>query len=243
MGLALVSAWAKSDIGRRRANNEDAFFVNEKVGLFMVADGMGGHRGGDQASRLAIEQAAKEFLGQRNKGASLPLALKEAMNQAAIAVFEAGHNEESLWGMGTTLSALAIGDKEAYVAHIGDSRIYCFRNNKLMQMTKDHSLVNEQLQAGMISEDEAQKSPLRNIITRALGQNKAITADHFSWSLCDQDCFLLCTDGLTTMVSDAKIAQIIGNYNKKTVVELLIKEANNNGGEDNITTILVCGSP
>lgn len=209
----------------------------------MVADGMGGHRGGDRASRLAIEKAAEVFLALTAQGLTYAQALERAMNEAALAVYEAGHNEEALWGMGTTLSALAMQNNTAFVSHIGDTRIYCFRQQKLIQMTKDHSLVNEQVQAGMISEDEARVSPLRNIITRALGQQKNISADHFSWPLHENDHFLLCSDGLTTMVSDTRIINIISHFSTKAAIEILTNEANKNGGEDNITTILVATKP
>lgn len=237
--MVSLSAWAMSDIGRRRANNEDSYYINEQVGLFLVADGMGGHRGGDRASRLAIEKTAEVFLTLTAQGLSYAQALEQGMNEAALAVYEAGHKEEALWGMGTTLSALAIQNNTASISHIGDTRIYCFRDHKLTQMTRDHSLVNEQVQAGMISEDEARVSPLRNIITRALGQQKIIAADHFSWELHENDLFLLCSDGLTTMVSDTRIANIISNFSAASSVEILTNEANKNGGEDNITIILV----
>lgn len=213
--------------------------MNETDGLFIVADGMGGHRGGDHASRLAIETAALEFSKQQKAHSEISYALGQAMSEAAKAVFEAGHGEEALWGMGTTLSALHITDGVAHIVHIGDTRIYCLREHELIQLTSDHSLVNEQVQAGIISEEEARVSPLRNIITRALGQSKVIFADQFSWPLKEGDVFLLCSDGLTTMVSDQKIAKILTSFEVDLSAEMLIKEANNNGGEDNITVIIV----
>lgn len=205
----------------------------------MVADGMGGHRGGDRASRLAIDSAQDEFIQQLKAGKETDFALSEAMNKAALQVFEAGHNDEASWGMGTTLSAVAFSNDHAFIAHIGDTRIYCLRNKTLTQLTNDHSLVNEQVQAGILSPDEARLSPLRNIITRALGQNKLVSADYSSLSIQENDKFLLCSDGLTTMVSEDKIAKIINDYTLDLSVAKLIEEANRNGGEDNITVILL----
>lgn len=205
----------------------------------MVADGMGGHRGGDYASRLAIESAKDGFIKEIQASKNRELAISQAMENAAQEVFLAGHNDEALWGMGTTLSALAIAESLAYIAHIGDTRIYLIRDNAISLLTTDHSLVNEQVRAGILSADEARLSPLRNIITRALGQSKAISADFFSVPIQNNDKFLLCSDGLTTMVQESKIAEIITNFSSELSVEKLIEEANNNGGEDNITVVLV----
>lgn len=237
--LFLVSliACARSDIGRKRANNEDSYYAHD--GLFIVADGMGGHRGGARASMLAVDQASKSFREDRKNGHDIKHALIAAMNDAAIAVYDMGHNEPDLWGMGTTLSMLAIENDRAFITHIGDSRVYKLEDDQLSLLTKDHSLVNEQVQAGMISEDEARISPLRNIITRALGQNKSIVADHYSLNIKSGTVFLLCSDGLTSMVSDEKIAEIIVGNELNNAVEVLIKEANKNGGDDNITIVLL----
>lgn len=234
------NAWAKSDIGKRRANNEDSYFIDDKIALFMVADGMGGHRGGKRASSLAIESAAFSYKEQLAKGLSPNLALEYAMDAAAKSVYEAGHREENNLGMGTTLSILAISGDVAHIAHIGDTRIYCLRGESFKQLTRDHSLVNEQVQAGIITQDEARISPFRNIITRALGQKTKINADYFSIKIEDKDIFLLCSDGLTTMVKDEVINEIINGKNSVFAsVENLIDEANISGGDDNITAIII----
>jgi serine/threonine protein phosphatase PrpC len=241
--LVLLShkAWAKSDIGKKRVNNEDSYFMDDRMGLFMVADGMGGHRGGARASSLAIESAAFAYKEQSiKKGLKPNIALECAMNAAAKSVFDAGHSEEKNLGMGTTLSMLVIGQDTAYIAHIGDTRIYLLRENNLLQLTRDHSLVSEQVQAGILTQDEARVSPFRNIITRALGQNTKINADYSSITIENKDIFLLCSDGLTSMVKEDVIVDIIDSDTcLDSVVQKLIDEANINGGDDNITAILI----
>jgi protein phosphatase len=237
--LVSLIAWAKSDIGRKRAHNEDYYFQSTSDSVFIIADGMGGHKGGDKASKLAVESAAMEFLARKKDSENPGQALSQAINIAASVVYETGRADPRLSGMGTTLSALAIDDGRAYISHIGDTRIYCLREKILHQLTSDHSLVNEQVQAGIMSSEEARTSSLRNIITRAIGHNKEVIADHFSLSLKDQDLFLLCSDGLNTMLQDQEINFILNNFPPEQAIEELINCANNKGGEDNITAILV----
>lgn len=244
-GLALVSinAWAKSDIGRKRAHNEDSYFLSIPDGLFMVADGMGGHKGGDKASKLAVMSATEEFLNCLRNNMKTGPSLEAAMASAALRVYEEQKANPALTGMGTTLSTLAISEGRAYISHIGDTRIYCLRENNIHQLTSDHSLVNEQVQAGIMSPEEARISSLRNIITRAIGHNKEVLADHFSLPVKDKDIFLLCTDGLNTMINDQEIARIINSFSPDLVADKLIEEANRKGGEDNITVIIVETNP
>lgn len=205
----------------------------------MVADGMGGHKGGDKASQLAIKSATEEFLSSIKNNIDAGSALERAMASAASQVYEEQKNNPALTGMGTTLSALAIEGNKAYISHIGDTRIYCLRENNIHQLTSDHSLVNEHVQAGIMSPEEARMSSLRNIITRAIGHNKEVLADHFSLNIKENDIFLLCTDGLNTMISDQQIANLLNNYSPNVVADQLIDEANKNGGEDNITVVVV----
>lgn len=236
--MSLMS-WAKSDIGRKRSSNEDCYFASDEIGLYMVADGMGGHKGGDTASRLAIESAAQQFIRESDSGLESGEALGRALAKAAVEVFDAGRAHVDLRGMGTTLSALAIKDNRAHISHIGDTRIYCIRDNHIHQLTSDHSLVNEQVQAGIMSPDEARASSLRNIITRAIGHSKTVTADHFSLSIRNKDIFLLCTDGLNNMLIDSEIVKLINSLNPHQAINKMIENSNNNGGDDNITIILV----
>lgn len=205
----------------------------------MVADGMGGHRGGDRASRLAIDSAAREFIRELDCGTEVGEALGRALARAAVEVFDASRADIDLRGMGTTLSALAIKDNRAHIVHIGDTRIYCVRDDLIHQLTSDHSLVNEQVQAGIMSPDEARASSLRNIITRAIGHSKTVRADHFSLSVKENDMFLLCTDGLNNMLIDSEINKIISSLKPNQAVNKMIENSNDKGGDDNITAVLV----
>ncbi len=237
--MVSLQSWAQSDIGRKRAANEDTFYHEDTLGLFMVADGMGGHRGGDRASKLAVAEASATYKITIDNGRSITEALDSAVCDAAKKVHHMGTTNQELKGMGTTLSALAFSDREAFIAHIGDTRIYCFREGKLLQLTNDHSLVNEQVEAGLMTKEEARLSSLRNIITRAIGQDEFVLADYFTYSIENNDIFLLCTDGLNNMLSDVEIANILSKFNPSMAMEKLIAAANQKGGDDNITVVLV----
>lgn len=233
-----LKSWAQSDIGRKRTNNEDSLFCDNDLGLFMVADGMGGHKGGDKASKLAITVASNTYKKLYAEGLKPADALKKAVQTAAKEVYENSLLNPDLKGMGTTLSALVVSD-QLIISHIGDSRIYRLRDRKLFQLTTDHSLVHEQVIAGIMTEEEARTSSLRNIITRAIGHDQNAQADHFSCSLEADDMFLLCTDGLNNMLKDDKIRDIITKQEPKKSIHTLISEANLRGGDDNISVILI----
>ena len=205
----------------------------------MVADGMGGHKGGDRASRLAIDSAAREFIREFDQGTEVGEALGRALARAAMEVFDASRANIDLRGLGTTLSSLAIKDGRAHISHIGDTRIYCIRDDLIHQLTSDHSLVNEQVQAGIMSPDEARASSLRNIITRAIGHTKTVIADHFSLPVKENDIFLLCTDGLNNMLIDSEIVKLINSLKPHQAINKMIENSNDKGGDDNITAILV----
>lgn len=238
-----LKSWAQSDIGRKRTNNEDSLFSNTDLGLFMVADGMGGHRGGEKASKLAIETSAETYIKHLASGLRPEDALKSAVQDATKAVFQNSQLDPELKGMGTTLSSLLICLDQAYISHIGDSRIYRLRDGNLVRLTTDHSLVNEQVEAGIMTEEQARTSTLRNIITRAIGHDQNARADHLSVEIKPDDMFLLCTDGLNNMLNDDKIKEIIIKQEPKKSIHTLISEANLRGGDDNITVILVSLKP
>ncbi len=205
----------------------------------MVADGMGGHRGGDRASRIAIEEAVATFTQSIADHGNAKTALNDAMRIAASSVFRTGKTHQELRGMGTTLTVLAFDNDHALIAHIGDTRIYCLRGKIFHQLTTDHSLVNEQVLAGAMTKEEARTSTLRNIITRAIGHDESVSPDFFTFSIEENDVFLLCTDGLNNMLSDTEIASIIETFEPDIAIDKLIDEANRNGGDDNISVILV----
>lgn len=205
----------------------------------MVADGMGGHRGGDKASKIAITEAADAYKVDVGDGKTADVALEHAVKNAVQKVYQTSLDDPNLKGMGTTLSALAISNDRAYIAHIGDTRIYCLRDKTLHQLTCDHSLVNEHVQAGIMTKEEARTSSLRNIITRAIGHDKNVRPDQFSISLKKNDTFLLCSDGLNNMLLDSEIHDIISKFDPPKAIKQLILEANRKGGDDNISVILV----
>lgn len=162
---------------------------------------------------------------------------------AAKMVYQTSLSESGLRGMGTTLSALVITENSAAIAHIGDTRIYCLREGLLHQLTRDHSLVNDQVQAGLMTKEEARISSLRHIITRAIGHEEEVHADHFAMPIQKNDIFLLCTDGLNNMLLDGEIFNIINKFPPSKAVKRLILEANHKGGDDNITVVLVKTGP
>lgn len=237
--MVSLRSWSLSDIGQRRANNEDAFFDDSHLGLFMVADGMGGHYGGERAAQIAIAEALKAYKDNLSILNSYDLVVEQAMLAAAKAVFKTSQEEQAFKGMGTTLSILAINDNMANIAHIGDTRIYCYRDHRLYQLTRDHSLVNEKIEAGLMTKEEARLSPLRHIITRAIGHHSLVKADYLVMPIKIDDIFLLCSDGLNNMLSDENISDMINKFSPDDVIKKMIFAANDNGGDDNITVILI----
>jgi PPM family protein phosphatase len=225
---------SSTDIGLVRERNDDSFLVKDR--LFAVADGMGGHRGGDVASRMAVE--ALDRLELPDDGALD--ALVEEIKSANRSVLARGESEQSLQGMGTTLTAFLTDDGRAHVAHVGDSRAYLFRNGALQQLTEDHTLVQRMVREGRLSPEQAEHHPQRSIITRAIGVDDDLTVDPLTLPLLDGDRVLLCTDGLTGMVPEDRIQEILEREpDPQRAADLLVEEANRAGGEDNITVIVV----
>jgi len=243
----------KSDVGRKRKGNEDAHSVDSEHKLFVVADGMGGHAAGEVASRVAVE-AINEFvaLTAGNDEITWPFGLDEtisydgnrlktAIRHANRRVLEATHERADLEGMATTVAAVLVDRDVANLAHVGDSRIYLWSSDVLTQLTSDHSWVNEQIQTGVISPEQARSHPLRNVVTRALGGRADLLVDVQSRKMEDRDVLLLCSDGLTTMIADEDIARILGESEGDVAraASALVDEANERGGEDNITVVLL----
>ncbi len=246
-----VAAQGWSDTGKKRKNNEDSFLISTDVCLFAVADGMGGHAGGETASKLAVKTISEvvrenyqvvldslpaKFDSEQNYVARL---LSNAFREACHEVHQLGEKVAGLHGMGTTTTALLIYENFAYLAHVGDSRAYLVRAKQITQLSDDHSLVNEQVKSGLISEGEAKTSRLRNIITRSIGFKEDVDVDMIALPTEKNDTFLLCSDGLTTMVSDEEIKQILCQNQPAKAGKILIDLANNRGGDDNITVVIV----
>jgi protein phosphatase len=229
----------------RREHNEDWFLVNESLGLYVVCDGMGGHAGGETASRVACEAIESEMKVARSRARSgdrqrLADILREAVLGACAAVYRTSLTDPELQGMGTTLVALLVDGDDAVVAHVGDSRAYHLRDGEVTQLTEDHSLVNEQVRAGLMSPEEARYSRLKNIITRSVGFEEDVAVDLTTLDTRKGDVFVLCSDGLSNLVDAEEIGGVVlhGESPDATCAEL-VDLANDRGGEDNITVVVV----
>ncbi|MGE5529247.1 MAG: Stp1/IreP family PP2C-type Ser/Thr phosphatase [Patescibacteria group bacterium] len=222
-----------TDSGRQRPNNQDAY--GHRNGLFLVADGMGGYRGGEVASSIAVQCLISQASG------SEPLAeMKAGFAAANLAIQEHAASRPECEGMGTTVAALYLTPGLGYLAHIGDSRIYRLRQGELEILTRDHSLVAELVRQGSLSAEEARNHPRRSILTRALGTTEEPQVEYAEVDLADGDTFLLCTDGLTTEVTDTEIASILASgKSPRAKARQLVDLANRHGGSDNITAIVV----
>jgi protein phosphatase len=239
------TAAAVSDRGRKRASNEDAFGFSVEHGAYVVCDGMGGAAAGEIASSLAVGEVLR-LLSSRAEvkdGAGavpLPTLAEEAVNAANVAVFSRAQSDDKLSGMGTTLVVLVTEESRVWVLNVGDSRCYRLRNRSLEQLTLDHSLVEEMVRLGRMTHDQALNSPLRNVITRALGTQSSITPDVFELEAEPGDLFLLCSDGLPREISDPQIESILCmNLPLDTMCAQLVNAAKKAGGSDNITSLLV----
>ncbi len=236
-----MQAYARTDIGQVRAVNQDVCFcstspVGPLPNLFIVADGMGGHQAGDYASRYAIET----FVDYVKAGApgNLVRVVDAAVKTANLKVYRKSKEEERLAGMGTTMVAAFVEGTQLYAANVGDSRLYLI-GSEINQVTEDHSYVAAMVRAGEISAEEARFHPEKNVITRAVGVAPSVKADFFEVDLAPGDKILMCSDGLSNMLSDERMFEIISRHDPHEAADLLIEEANANGGLDNITALII----
>jgi serine/threonine protein phosphatase PrpC len=247
-----VKSIGLTHVGRQRQHNEDSFLAEDGAKLYLVADGMGGHAAGEIASRIAVDSISEFILHSKEDDGTWPHAYDEhytrttnrlmaALRMANTRVLEAMRKDAKLRGMGTTVVACMAGDGKISVAHVGDSRAYMIRNGKISRITNDHSWVYEQVQAGMLTEAEAEKHPLRNVITRALGGALSVNPDASEIESRPGDVYLLCSDGLTGMVPEEEILKLVtaNADDLETACQQLIDTANARGGLDNVTAILV----
>jgi protein phosphatase len=247
-----VKAYGLSDVGKQRQHNEDTFLVADDAKLFLVADGMGGHAAGEIASRIAVDSISEFIVHTKEDDGTWPHAYDEhytrttnrlmaALRMANTRVLEAMRKDAKLRGMGTTVVAAMSEGGKMSVAHVGDSRAYLIRAGAISRLTNDHSWVYEQVQAGMLTEAEAEKHPLRNVITRALGGALSVTPDASEVESRPGDVYLLCSDGLTGMVPEEEILRIVTENaaDLEQACRVLIDVANERGGLDNVTAILV----
>ncbi len=251
-----IKSFSVSDVGLKRSTNEDSYCSDDITGLYVVADGMGGHAYGEVASRMAVE-TIESFVqltassaiddGQINWPYDRDQALTLNANRLVVSIryanqklIEHAENVTDCEGMGTTVVGVLVERNIATVAHVGDSRLYLIRDGEITCITKDHSWVNEQVMLGLIDSEQARNHPLRNVVTKALGGKKDLEVDFQEMQLIEGDRLLLCSDGLTTMLHDNEILNIVlANGGTVQQANALVDAANQNGGEDNCTTILL----
>jgi PPM family protein phosphatase len=231
--LRVAEAVQRTDTGRQRDANEDAYFSRAPV--FAVADGMGGAQAGEVAARIAVEA----FEPEHDAGAGPEAYLRETVQRANQEIFRFAQDDTSRSGMGTTLTAALVADDEVSFGHVGDSRAYLYRGGELNQLTNDHSLVEELRRQGKLTRDQAAEHPQRSVITRALGPEPDVAVDTMTVQARDGDVFLLCSDGLTTMLDDDEVAAILDRVESlDAAARALVRAANERGGRDNITVVL-----
>jgi protein phosphatase len=243
---------AKTDVGMKRTHNEDYFSLIEDEQLFIVADGMGGHASGEVASKMAAETISEFYQRTKDEDATWPFKMDRSLSYienrlvcgiklANLRIFETSCRDIRYKGMGTTIvSTLVAGDK-AYIGHVGDSRVYRVRDGAIQQMTRDHSLLEDYKEAKPdMTEEEERNFPHKNVITRALGMRETVQVDIRSHQIKSGDVYILCSDGLSGMVTDDNIGQIATNAKSlERAVAELVDAANRNGGTDNVTTLLL----
>jgi serine/threonine protein phosphatase PrpC len=243
-----------TDVGRKRDHNEDSFLIDDELQLYVVADGMGGHAGGGTASRIAVETIDKRMRALRTgapptpeatnlQDSTVPETIRSAVEQACLAIFEKAQEDPELSGMGTTVISLLLDEAHAFFAHVGDSRAYLVRGELIQQISEDHSLVNEQIKAGMITPEEARHSRYRNIITRSVGFEEEVQVDVMGLLAESGDTFILCSDGLANMLEDPEILETVRTQPLADIPGKLIEMANERGGDDNITVVAVRVEP
>ncbi len=246
-----LTAYGLTDVGQVRRHNEDAILLEPALHLYAVADGMGGHKGGEFASRICLE-TMRDYLMMAAKGHA-PLVgeadtahsesanlLGSAVRFANRAVFEASFSKPEWRGMGTTIVALTVTENRVSIAHVGDSRAYLLRNGFFRQLTEDHSWIEEQVRASLMSRDEALQAKGRNMLTRAIGQEESVLVDLDELELQQGDHLLLCSDGLFGMVADEEIAALVSvAASPEAACKELVSCANGRGGRDNISVILL----
>ena len=240
-----MQVFAKTDIGRERKINEDFYYISEaedKIKLFILADGMGGYNAGEVASKMAVE-AVKEYIYkhfQKNKDSKEKIEnlLREAIEYANNVVYKKSQSQKELNGMGTTLDVCLIYNSKVYIGHVGDSRVYRIRKEFMRRITRDHSYVQTLIEDGTITKEEAFHHPKKNMLTKALGCMEKVEPDIYTKTFIKDDIILMSSDGLTNMIKEDEIYNTI-KQDKENATENLVKQANDNGGYDNITVVII----
>jgi len=242
-----IIAWPATDVGRVRSHNEDSHLIDPELGLYLVADGMGGHAGGAHASQLCVDVVDKVVrkgvdtlggLSREEQGEAVAELLGAAASEASARIFEQAAADPRLQGMGTTLTGLFLREDRGFVVHVGDSRAFLLRAGTARQLTNDHSWLNEQVQAGVLTEEEAAASDLKHIITRSVGFERHVEADVIPINVASGDAFLLCSDGMSNYVDGEEIAMLARDHWYSDLPQLCTDLANKRGGDDNITVMV-----
>lgn len=233
-----IQAYAMTDIGSKRRINQDALLKDDALSLYVVADGMGGHKGGEVASQLAVK-TLQEFI-EKHKGEMPPAEMLErGINVAGEAIFRMSQKNEELAGMGTTIMALLFEKDRLYIGQVGDSRAYLISGDSIWQITEDHSLLNEEIRAGRITVGEAANYQFKNVITRSVGYENRVLVDIYRRKIRHGDIYLICSDGLSGLVEMSQIHEALKQHGSSGSAKRLIDLANNHGGDDNIS-IVIC---
>jgi len=237
-----------TDVGLKRGHNEDNYLINEELNLFVVADGMGGHAGGEYASAIAVNTVEEvvtslELEGTPDTDENDPVEvtrhkLSHAIRLAGRRIFDKARQQPSYHGMGTTAVVLLVQDDKAFVAHVGDSRLYLFRDGAVDQVTEDHSLIAEKVKHGLITPEEAKNHRMRNVITRSLGYQEEVDVDLQVLPVLTGDQYLLCSDGLSGYVTPDEIGEVLATHGTQEAARQLVMMACDRGGDDNITAII-----
>lgn len=240
-----MQVFAKTDIGKARDNNQDFYYISNSGDVpevYILADGMGGYNAGEVASRMAVESARdyihKHFAKNKDSKEKLETLLKDAIEYANSVVYKKAQSKENLRGMGTTLDVCLIYNSRIYIGHVGDSRVYRIRKEFMRRLTKDHSYVQTLVDDGTITKEEAYSHPKKNMLTKALGCVETVEPDVYTKTFIKDDIILMCSDGLTNMIREEEISKII-KQDKEKAIENLVKQANDNGGLDNITVVII----
>lgn len=246
-----LAFWPVTDVGRVRDHNEDSFLVDKKLNLFIVADGMGGHAAGEVASQIAARTVRdvlareREMLHEFEAGhgginrTDILRLLESAVQQACTAVYTEGQRDESKRGMGTTIDALLLVGSRGFIAHVGDSRVYLYRQGAVHMLTEDHSLINELLRRGRLSREQIEKLQYKNAVTRAVGVYESVEVDTLDFDVLKGDRFLLCSDGLSEYLEEAELARLFAETPDEELAQRLVDIANERGGKDNITALVI----
>jgi PPM family protein phosphatase len=246
-----IDSWALTDVGRARKHNEDGWLIDDQLGLYAVADGMGGHAAGEIASAHALrvvqeelvkKKALLEQFGQSQTPELRAQILREvelSINVASSAIYHMAQRDKKRHGMGTTLSMMLLAGNKAFMAHVGDSRVYLNRARQVHQLSEDHSYLWEQVKKGTITLEEAKRSPFSNVITRAVGITETVQVDTLVFDVLPGDTYLLCSDGMHGYVEDAELAEILSSEDGEELPRKLISLANARGGKDNITSLVL----